>query len=149
IQVDASGASSVARLYAIGEVASSGLHGANRLASNSLLEGLVMARQTAAAISNLSALSDVRLSARFSETDFVKMHTFTKSALKLQVQELMWQHAGIVRTESGLQEARFQLEAWLDQLEPEAGADRNLLTTAWLVVSAALWRRESRGGHFR
>lgn len=149
IQVDASGCSSIARLYAIGEVSSSGLHGANRLASNSLLEGLVMARQTAAAISTLSALPEVCLPDHFSEADFVKMHTFTKSSLKLQVQELMWKHAGIVRTESGLQEARLQLEEWLEQLAPHAAADRNLLITALLVVRAALWRKESRGGHYR
>lgn len=149
IQTNGSGKTSVRRLFAIGEAASSGFHGANRLASNSLLEGVVMAQRTVHEIAGLSAGSAKPLEVPFSYDDFVKNNTFSDNTLLNRIQKLMWKHVGIVREKHGLREALHQIAALLDQ-EPELPTpNRHLLTTAYLVVNAALWRRESRGAHFR
>ncbi|GAX90354.1 L-aspartate oxidase [Effusibacillus lacus] len=149
IQTDERGTTTVPRLFAIGEAASSGLHGANRLASNSLLEGVVMAQGAADAVLSLPVRSTPVKHPSFSYIDIVKNGTTPNPNLLRQVRELMWSHAGIVREESLLQEAMEQLHAWLSALSDLPGPDRNLLTSALLVVQAALWRRESRGAHFR
>jgi L-aspartate oxidase len=148
VQTDEWGATSIPRLFAIGETASSGLHGANRLASNSLLEGLVMAERTLQAVvgmkDRIAAKEEIPFPDRFAET-----FTSEQPARLLEVQELMWKSTGIVRTEIGLQTAFQQLEQWLKEEGQRLSPQRNLLTTAWLVVRAALWRKESRGAHYR
>lgn len=149
IETDDRGLTSIPRLFAIGEAASSGLHGANRLASNSLLEGLVMARRAVEAIANLPDLPETSVEPSFSYTDFVKINTCTPPEFLKQIQELMWTHVGIVRDGMNLQHALNQIEAWSAALPDLPGADRNLLTAAKLVVQAALWRQESRGAHYR
>ncbi|WP_018133480.1 L-aspartate oxidase [Effusibacillus pohliae] len=146
---DSRGVTSVPRLFAIGEAASSGFHGANRLASNSLLEGLVMAHRAVEAIVSLRPVRWRFRTPDFSYADFVKMNTSPSPTLLRQVQELMWTHVGIVRDGLRLNRALQQLRSWQAQLPPGPGPEQNLLTAARLVVQAALWRRESRGAHFR
>lgn len=148
VQTDDQGRSTVPRLFVIGEAASSGFHGANRLASNSLLEGLVMAHRTEEAIAELPSLTAAAQFA-FTYEDYVKINTSPNPALVRQVQDLMWQHAGIVRNGSDLRTAIDQLKRWMEELPDKQGPDQLLLTSALLVVRAALWRPESRGAHFR
>jgi L-aspartate oxidase len=157
---------SVPGLYAAGECACSGLHGANRLASNSLLEALVMADRAAERAgeevqSNRSSeLRIVKPESAFHYSPFA-IH-YSPSAgeddarvaeLRRRLQSRMWQSAGIVRTDAGLAEARQELvtlAAEAEKLGPSvAGMElRNLLVASLLVVECALWRPESRGLHY-
>lgn len=149
IQTDAHGRTSVNRLFAIGEAASSGLHGANRLASNSLLEGLVMARLAAQELADMTELSTA---SRLPKTQIDHIQTLNVSLspwLLKQVQTIMWTHVGIVRNEADLIAAWRQIANWMHDLPDFNRADHHLLTAARLVVEAALWRKESRGAHYR
>jgi L-aspartate oxidase len=170
VQTNAWAETSIPGLYAAGECACSGLHGANRLASNSLLEALVFADRAATraretppspvgGASRPDSLSDSgNLQSDFCnlQSDFSCSSALPPpSSLLPRLQDLMWQHAGIVRTDSGLELA----SAGLDQLERKAQPVsktltvpavelHNLLTVARLVVECARRRRESRGLHF-
>jgi L-aspartate oxidase len=130
-------------LYAVGEVASTGVHGANRLASNSLLEGLVFAKR---AVSALLREEGTLCRGPFSPNDdplFVEGDKEKKERLR----RLMWKHVSIVRTTEGLQEALSEINAML-----EAPIGRMLklrLLTAHEIVRAALARTESVGVHYR
>jgi L-aspartate oxidase len=146
IKTDTDGRTTLPRLFAVGEVASTGVHGANRLASNSLLEGIAFARRAA------EALADVPPLARISESTFTRgtsapVIAQPSASLLGRVQSLMWEKVGLVREGKGLQHACAQLEEWL--AEANALGDRHVLVAALLVARAALWRRESRGSHFR
>jgi L-aspartate oxidase len=146
---------SVSGLYAAGECACSGLHGANRLASNSLLEALVMADRAAArAVEEVgsskpefpSPAASVRSSSSVGSDDRI-------AGLRVRLQKRMWQNAGIVRTDAGLSEARGELQqlaAEAEDLESSvAGMElRNLLVVSFLVVECAMRRLESRGLHY-
>jgi L-aspartate oxidase len=146
---------SVPGLYAAGECACSGLHGANRLASNSLLEALVMADRAAeraggevrrAMCEPGNATSGIRPSGSGTSNEVV-------AELRGRLQKRMWQSAGIVRTDAGLAEARQELltlVAESDKLgRTVAGMElRNLLVASLLVVECALRRLESRGLHY-
>ncbi|OFW79687.1 MAG: L-aspartate oxidase [Alicyclobacillus sp. RIFOXYA1_FULL_53_8] len=151
VQTDSYGATSVSRLFAVGEVASSGLHGANRLASNSLLEGIVMAEQTIEKITSLAPLPERyrRLHSPLDEMMQAGISLKLDATLVRTVQEWMWKNVGIVRNQADLTWTKIQLEQALQRTDSGAIADRNLLTSALLVVKAALWRRESRGAHYR
>ncbi len=162
IETDDRGVTSIPGLFAIGEAASSGLHGANRLASNSLLEGLVMARRAVEVLANLSELPETTMEPPFSYTEFVKISTYINPELLAQLQNLMWTHVGIIRDGTSLQAALEQIDHWLDSFSDLSdansvllaasslpSADRNILTAARLVVQAAIWRQESRGAHYR
>ena len=151
---------SVPGLYAAGECACSGLHGANRLASNSLLEALVMADRAAAKAAEEVQSPESRVQSSESE---VKHSAFGSSApggsddrvaeLRARLQNRMWQNAGIVRTDAGLAEARVELRQLAAEAEglgsSVAGMElRNLLAVSLLVVECALRRPESRGLHY-
>ncbi|MBI3928921.1 MAG: L-aspartate oxidase [Armatimonadetes bacterium] len=136
VSVDTRGRTSLPGLWAVGENASSGVHGANRLASNSLLEGLVFGARVARDISAMPAA--VTLPRRKAPPAVEQEDP--EQTLKLR--EMMWRDAGVVRTESSLRRALATLERL-----PEACP--NLSLAAGLVIRAALARRESRGGHFR
>ena len=136
------GETSVPGLYAIGEVASTGVHGANRLASNSLLECLVMARELARHMATRTArfgLGEVDLDASAQEG-----FASTDQAVMGELREVMWRSAGIVRDGPRLKEGLRRVA----ELERQVPGMAPLLT-ARLILESALWREESRGAHFR
>jgi L-aspartate oxidase len=161
IVTDTHGATSIPGLYAVGEAASTGVHGANRLASNSLLECFVFGARLAESVRIL--IQETNLP----ELDIVKWqeieNTFsaneTESAnlqmLKSALQELTWQAAGICRSGAELELALLQIQAWQQEIMQKRHGDRlwvetrNLLDYAYLLVKSALFRTESRGAHYR
>ena len=157
VKVDLAGKTTVPNLWAAGEVSSSGLHGANRLASNSLLEGLVFGAAcgrgaAAAAARQPDTFSVPPLASRFEpETaDSLDVPDITNSLRSLMVRQM-----GIVREKSGLRDADRDVEFWCRYvLGREFNAHdcwelQNLLTVSRLMIWAALTREESRGVHFR
>ena len=146
MRTDLHGRSTVAGLYGAGEVTCTGVHGANRLASNSLLEGLVFgARAGQAALENGDSgfgIADY-VSHKFHADDKIEVAT----AVKKRVKRLMWERVGIARDAENLRRA---LAEFTQILQANLGtSSRNFVTVANLVAKAALWREESRGGHFR
>lgn len=144
VWTDDRGRTSVDGLWAAGECAATGVHGANRLASNSLLEAAVFAARVAEDISGLELLPPVLDRLRFDAPS-----TF-QTAQPLREQDLrrvMARHVGVVRDADGLAEALGEIV----RIERQAGASslRHMATAALLVAAAAWRRRESRGGHFR
>lgn len=145
VRTDSWGRTSIPGLYAAGEVASTGVHGANRLASNSLLEGLVFgARAAEAALSdspacNASGVDDC-------DTPAVVGWQLDPE-VKAEVGKLMWRYVGISRTDAELKLAQSQLAAIAK--EELNTATRNFVTVAQLITNGALFRTESRGGHYR
>ena len=154
VVVDLDGRSSLPGLYAAGEVAMSGLHGANRLASNSLLEGLVFGRrageQAASESCPVPTCSEALVEG--SELPAVALHA---RDFKNSVQALLWRAAGIIRNGGRLRSAERTAQQWLSfvnrvQLQSnDAREARNLVTVGALVLRGALWREESRGTHYR
>ena len=147
VVTDLSGRSSAARLYAVGEVSRTGVHGANRLASNSLLEGLVFAERVARDMASNSRLSRVPAAGNWKVPPLADRGAAQVAADSIR--DVMWENAGIVRTARGLRIARERLAEIEARLTAGMTEERNMLQTAQLVVEAALLRRESRGGHYR
>ena len=154
VQTDTVGRTTLPGLYAIGEVACTGVHGANRLASNSLLEGVVFARrlvrQLRTADGGWAGPITTTLPVAQGVNRSVEVPPFSVDSL----QALMWQSAGLVRDELTLRAALGRLHAWRRQqrwsdTDATALTARNLLDVALLICTAALQRRESRGAHFR
>ncbi len=148
IRTDLQGRSTVPGLYAAGEVACTGVHGANRLASNSLLEGLVFgarAGEAAAADNFKFQISNFKLEDR--EPGTWNLESGISTAVKKRVKRLMWERVGILRDRESLQRAIREFE----QIAKSnlSTSSNNFVTLALLVAKAALWREESRGGHFR
>ena len=155
IRTDDVGRSSLPGLFAVGEVANTGVHGANRLASNSLLESLVFAWRAAAAldappseIQDFGALDPRDLGA--SGTVYDQTPEFPTVVNRAELQRLMWDAAGITRDGASLVAASNVLASWTAGGDTVAELeDRNLLDLARVVVRAALEREESRGAHHR
>jgi L-aspartate oxidase len=148
IRTDLHGRSTVPGLYAAGEVSCTGVHGANRLASNSLLEGLVFGARAgeAAAKDNLKfQISDFKSENR--EPEIRNLESGISTAVKKRVKRVMWERVGILRDKQSLKRAISEFE----QISRSnlSTSSRNFVTLATLVSRAALWREESRGGHFR
>jgi L-aspartate oxidase len=141
VATDLYGKTSVPGLYAVGEVASTGVHGANRLASNSLLEGVVFARRVVEAATDAKASEPAQFDAQ--PLPLFAMPSTSMSAS--EVRSLMWDNVGLVRDEHGLRMAEKQLGAWT-ALSP---AEVNLKTVCQLITAGALAREESRGAHYR
>lgn len=152
IKTDVDGQTNIPGLYACGEVACTGIHGANRLASNSLLEGLVFGRRIAQELArDLPTLPQNRT---FGYRAAPAIPLRPVNALWAEIQQLMWDNVGITRNAEGLQAAIDRLEAIVDSLSGALHTKRgfqvaNLATVALLVARAALTREESRGGHYR
>lgn len=194
VLTDLQGQTSLPSLYGVGEVASTGVHGANRLASNSLLECLVFGRRLAQL--QRTPLED--LPPPFAEDETIVIPLALAAAelewirsLREKLPQLIWKSAGICRTAAGMQEALQQVQHWsdrwhtlalseqirhystpraaieiqiseqLEQSEKQKSVDqmteilrswlelRNLLDIAALILRCALFREESRGGHYR
>ncbi len=162
IITNASGKTDLKRLYAIGETACTGLHGANRLASNSLLEGVVMAH-----FATLETCHDIQTPSQFnkknikdwrSETVIDKRRASQIYAHWRGLRGEMTAYAGIVRTAEGLkdllkliQTRRKMIEEyyWKHMITRDLIELRNIILVAELIVESALKRKESRGGHYR
>jgi L-aspartate oxidase len=142
------GRTTVPGMYACGEVACTGVHGANRLASNSLLEGLVFAERVSR---DAATLKPHGITAPLPE-EWTVPDDFDRGAAQVaadDVRSVMWQHAGIDRTARGLRVAAAQVESIEARLPAGATEEMNMVQTARLIVQAALLRKESRGGHYR
>lgn len=150
IATDAHGRTSAPGLYAAGEAASTGLHGANRLASNSLLEGLVFGARVAetATIEGTPRreLPSLRLPASSARVDMTRRSENDSAIVALR--EAMWEHVGLVRDDAGLATAQDTIECLAPALASHP-IGRNLVTVATAVTGAARARRESRGSHYR
>ena len=153
---DLDGRTSVAGLFAVGEAAASGLHGANRLASNSLLEGAVIGRRA-----GLAAAAECGTPApglpRIGDGPPIAAAPprLLHDDLLYSLKSLMWRQVGLRRDADGLADARARIAFWHHYLaraplrDPRVCQLANMLTVAALVTGAALTRRESRGTHFR
>jgi L-aspartate oxidase len=157
--VDKTGKTDIAQLYAIGETSFTGLHGANRMASNSLLECLVYGR---AAAQNIEKQLTNELAPAIikkwdesqvtdSDEDVVISHNWD------ELRRFMWDYVGIVRTNKRLQRAQHRVELLLAEIDEyysnyKISADlielRNLAVVAQLIIRSALARKESRGLHY-
>ena len=147
IVTDLSGHSSLERLYACGEVSRTGVHGANRLASNSLLEGLVFAERVARDMITLPQLKGAPRKKSWEAPPLIDRGAAQVAAD--DVRSIMWEHAGISRTAKGLRECMSVLSAIEQRLPTGATEEANMVQTARLITEAALLRKESRGGHYR
>jgi L-aspartate oxidase len=147
VVTDLNGRSSMRRLYAVGELARTGVHGANRLASNSLLEGLVFAERVARDLAGVTPLASVPAARSWTVPPFSDRGAAQVAADR--VREVMWRYAGIARTAKGLRTAVAELAEIEERLPSGATEELNLVQTARLIVDAAMRRRESRGGHYR
>ena len=152
VEADLSGQTSVAGLFAAGEVACSGVHGANRLASNSLLEGLVFGAAAGGAMQKWVARYG--RPSRVSAAQIRKPAPAPSVVAESEIRDLMWQEVGLFRDRAGLSRALRALDEW------EAGREStpqdvteariaSMVTVGRLIARAAVRRAESRGAHFR
>ncbi len=151
VRTDLYGQTSIPGLFAAGEVACTGVHGANRLASNSLLEGLVYGARAAHHMrEQLQPGLKAPASAKGATAGSNGQPAETEKLIR-KVQSLMWQYVGVVREGKGLRQVVSELNA----LQPPAGGDRrsceaaNILQAGLLIARSALAREESRGAHYR
>ena len=161
IKATVEGRTSIRGVYAIGETASTGLHGANRLASNSLLECVVCAYELADYLSfaNLRTPRKIDDSIR----NIIELYSSPLSdedydieSLKSELKNVMWNNAGIVRSKESLCKAEVEIKRLKSEfkrsrkcLNKDEYEYRNMLTVAGLIVESALSRKESRGAHSR
>lgn len=149
IKTDISGRTSIPGLYAAGEVACTGVHGANRLASNSLLEGLVFGMRTGQAALS-SPVKPAAKGPSISNPASIRDHDEIRHTLR----KMMWERVGIIRCASSLSEARERLSAWQviterDYITRRELELKNMLTIARIIVHAAMSRKGSVGAHYR
>jgi len=148
VVTDLAGRASIARLYACGEVSRTGVHGANRLASNSLLEGLVFAERVARDLAVAPPLPSTMPAPGPWRIPLLIDRGAAQVAADA-IRRVMWDCAGIVRTAKGLRTCIEQLVVIAQRLPDGATEETNMVDTALLIAEAALLRKESRGGHFR
>lgn len=159
IEVDPEGRSSLPGLWAVGECASTGLHGANRMGSNSLLEGLVMGmragRAMAGELRSPYSLGDFRGGMKKSRYGGDPGLDVSIEDLTYSLKSMMWRQMGVVREREGLREAAEKIGFWarvvqdLAEPRPTSWVLVNMLTVSHLATLSALAREESRGAHFR
>ncbi len=159
IKTNLDGKTSIDDLYTIGEAASTGFHGANRLASNSLLECAVCAYECAKNLKFCSELkqNDKKITAAIekytADIDFKEVNT---DLIKDKLRTIMWEKVGIFRNEENLKQAEKEIEVLKKEFNREKKCKnyeeyelRNMLISALLITKSALQRKESRGAHFR
>jgi L-aspartate oxidase len=152
VRTDLDGRCTISGLYAAGEAAATGVHGANRLASNSLLEGLVFGARAGNAMRDELRIAEGKAASPSRAVSNGPVVPDTENVIA-EIQDLMWQNAGIVRSGKNLKAAIEHLE----RIEPKVAHPQtrraheaaNLHTVALLVVRSALAREESRGAHYR
>jgi L-aspartate oxidase len=152
IEVDGRGRSSLPGLWAAGEAACTGAHGANRLASNSLLEAVVFGARVAADVADaLANLPPARalLGDKIASSVPRSVNATESTEATLALRRLLWDEVGLVRNEAGLRRALSALDGIADAAPPEACDLWQEIQVGKLLAAAALERRESRGGHFR
>ncbi len=148
VKTDETGQSTIKGLWACGEVASTGLHGANRLASNSLLEAVVFAKRIAKTIKAQQGAPTPPDQIDLTNITFAKVEPIDLRDDVMTLRRLMSEHVGVERNEKGLKHALNKLE----QLAPKLNQSeryKNMLITAKFITYAALKRVESRGSHYR
>jgi L-aspartate oxidase len=153
VRTDLDGRTSIQGLFAAGEVACTGVHGANRLASNSLLEGLVYGTRAARAMHSEMLSPQASMKVPSKSTAPPNGSTADTEKLIQKVQSIMWQNVAVVRDGKTLRQALSELTA-LQASAPTATDRRaheahNILQTAMLIARSALAREESRGAHYR
>ena len=156
VRTDLDGRTSLPGLYAAGEVACTGVHGANRLASNSLLEGLVYGERAARTMLSESELKEIappKKAAQGKPNGIVTPSAKAAEEFIRQVQDLMWRDVGIVRSGKSLKHALEQLEVLRESLPKETSRRAHEANNIWqcgmLIARSALARLESRGAHYR
>ena len=162
IKTNLKGETSINGLYAIGEVASTGLHGANRLASNSLLECVVCAYSVAEFLKTQELKTPKQICGeikaiidKYKDEDII-LEDINIRSLKTKLQTIMWEHVGILRTEKSLTKALKLLDNLKEEfprnykcLNNEEYEFKSMLIVSKLITTCALSRKESRGGHYR
>ena len=159
IKTDIYGATNIKGLYAAGEVACTGVHGANRLASNSLLEGLVLGARAGSMALN-TPISRVQIESSSMGMPYSMRppmsHSFIPAHEEIRhtLRKLMWEKVGIIRCQASLDEAKENLEKWSFILDKKVVTRRelelkNMLTVTGLIVDAASLRKGSVGAHYR
>jgi len=150
VKTDIDGRTSVDRLYAAGEAACTGVHGANRLASNSLLEGLVFGARAGASMREVVKVNSGKPS---TSPQLAGKPILDMPALLRNLQQQMWQNAGLLRDAGGLTAMNLELGRMRARFTPAAERSSlelaNLHAVAELIVVSALAREESRGAHYR
>lgn len=161
VKTNLKGETSIKGLYAIGEVSSTGLHGGNRLASNSLLECVVCAYEVAEFLRNSDLSFDIPKNEKFdkiiSKYDIPNVENkIDVQNLKSKLKDLMWNNVGIYRNEkslndaiNGLNELEKEFPKQDKYLSKEEYEFKNMLISARLIVKSAIRRKESRGAHYR
>ncbi|WP_053216951.1 L-aspartate oxidase [Virgibacillus senegalensis] len=150
IKTGRGGETSIPGLYAVGEVAWTGVHGANRIASNSLLEGVVFGHLTAEKILDQGSSQRAEIPVRPRPQVFTGM-----LPEKQAIRRMMTAYAGVERNQRGLSILKNWLECYFNphlpvSLDSRDTAEKvNMVTAAWLITTSALTRMESRGGHYR
>jgi L-aspartate oxidase len=155
VKTDLLGATNIRGLYAAGEVACTGVHGANRLASNSLLEGLVFgARAGKAALKYAKRKKRIQVDRKAIDSALEATSIPDCEEVRHLLRKLMWEKVGIIRCEKSLTEAKSQLDDWVSILDKVVMTRReielkNMIICARLITKAALLRKESVGAHYR
>jgi L-aspartate oxidase len=157
VVADEWGRTNIVNLYAIGEVAMSGLHGACRLASNSLLEGCVFGHRAAEDVKNAVAMRPQQVAPWYAGAATDSNDAVVISQNWDEVRRLMWNYVGIVRSDRRLERARHRIELirseireyyWNFKVTSDLLELRNLALVAHLTIECARRRKESRGLHF-
>ncbi len=148
VVTDLDGRASLPGLWAVGEASRTGVHGANRLASNSLLEGLVFGGRAGRSVRASDAAPAARVDLLRAAVDPGPEPADASDVIEV-LREVMWDRVGVVRHGEGLRVALETIDRLVDKLEPGVSEASGMLTSARLIATAALARPESRGGHSR